>query len=86
MSAGAVWALDIERAIDATDVLVALVSPGSVRSDICRCERIRAFRKQKTLIAVLAVPGTDLPLELEGRIWRDLSDVKRYEGQCECSP
>jgi WD40 repeat protein len=81
MGAGATWTSDIERAIDATDVLVALVSPGSIQSDICRCERIRAFRKKKTLIPVLAVLGTDMPLELEGRIWRDLSDVKHYQAQ-----
>jgi WD40 repeat protein len=81
MAAGATWTLDIEKAIDAAEVLVALVSPGSIRSDICRCERIRAFRKKKTLIPVLAVPGTDLPLELEGRVWRDFTDVKRYQGE-----
>ena len=81
MGAGATWTIDVERAIDATEVLVALVSPGSVQSDICRCERIRAFRKKKTLIPVLAVPGTDLPLELEGRIYRDLTDAKRYAAE-----
>jgi WD40 repeat protein len=83
MVAGATWAKEIEHVIDATDVVVALVSPGANDSKVCGCERMRAFRKDKYIIPVLAVAGTDLPLELEGKIYRDLTGARPYDAEFE---
>jgi hypothetical protein len=44
---GAVWSKEVEQAIDECDVAVALLSPGSYQSDICRAEQLRALRKGK---------------------------------------
>ena len=47
LSGGASWTLGIEKAIDRCDVLLALMTPGSYESDICRAEQLRALRKGK---------------------------------------
>lgn len=70
---GAVWTEDIEKAIDECDVALALLSPGSYRSDICRAEQLRALRKGKRVIPIVAIAGTDIPLHLETKNYRDLS-------------
>src|SRR5579863_4173249 len=59
---GASWTAEIERAIDVCDVLLALLSPGSYVSDICRAEQLRALRRGKRVIPLLAARGTEVPL------------------------
>jgi WD40 repeat protein len=73
---GAVWTKDIEQAIDGCDVALALLSPGSYQSDICRAEQLRALRKGKRVIPILAKPGTDIPLHLETRNYRKPTQLK----------
>jgi WD40 repeat protein len=80
MAGGMNWSTEIEREIDATDVVVALVSPAANSSVVCRCERMRARRKLKLVIPILAVSGTDLPLELEGTIFRDFTGANFAQG------
>ena len=72
IAGGAVWTTEIERAIDGCDVAIALLSPASYESDICRAEQLRALRKGKRVIPVLIRPGTDVPLHLESNNYRVL--------------
>jgi hypothetical protein len=76
IAGGAVWTKDIEQAIASCDVALALLSPGSYQSDICRAEQLRALRKGKRVIPILAKSGTDIPLHLETKNYRDLTSSK----------
>src|SRR5437588_5933349 len=58
---GQTWTLEIEKAIDRAQVFLALISPGSYASEICRCEQLRSLRKGKCVIPLLAVSGSDIP-------------------------
>jgi hypothetical protein len=78
---GAVWTKDIEQAIDSCDVAIALLSPGSYQSDICRAEQLRALRKGKRVIPILTKVGTDVPLHLETKNYRDLTGSKPRTAQ-----
>src|SRR4051794_28689950 len=69
--AGAVWSREIEQAIDRADVVLALISAGSYVSDICRAEQLRALDKGNRVIPVLAVKGSDRPIHLYARQYRD---------------
>lgn len=68
---GASWTESIETAIDACAVLIALVTPGSYHSPICRAEQLRALRKGKRVIPLLVHPEADRPLYLEHLNYRD---------------
>src|SRR5689334_14173692 len=50
----AVWTTELEEALDQSNVVLAVLTQGSYRSDICRAEHLRALRKQKPLFPVLA--------------------------------
>ena len=71
---GAVWSTEIEREIDTRQVMVALLSPGSYESEICRAEQLRALDKGNRVIPVLAVKGADRPIYLYARQYRDFTD------------
>src|ERR1035437_9290823 len=51
---GESWTVEIEAAIDRADVVLALLTPGSYVSAICRCEQLRSLRKGKCVIPLLA--------------------------------
>ena len=70
---GASWTVEVEKAIDDCDVLLALLSPGSYVSDICRAEQLRALRCGKRVIALLAAPDANHPLHLETVNYRDFT-------------
>src|SRR2546428_13436180 len=57
LGGGAVWSREIEQALDASQVVLALVSHGSYESDICRAEQLRSLRKGKCVIPLLANAG-----------------------------
>jgi WD40 repeat protein len=77
---GTVWSQEIEKVLDHSDTLViALLTPGSFASEICRAEHLRALRQGRRLIPVLAAPSTERPLYLEARHYRDFSDPARYD-------
>ena len=59
------WSQDIERAIERCEVVLALVSEGSYSSEICRAEQLRALRKGKRVIPLLAHAKAERPLHLE---------------------
>jgi hypothetical protein len=62
---GSSWTTEIEIALDASDVVLALLTPGSYVSDICRAEQLRSLRKGKCVIPVLGQKNTDIPLHLK---------------------
>ena len=76
--AGAVWSAEIEREIDTRQVTLALLSPGSYGSEICRAEQLRALDKGNRLIPVLAVKGSDRPIYLYARQYRDFTNDANY--------
>jgi len=79
LGGGDSWTAAIEEAIDASDVVIAVLTPGSHRSEVCRAEQLRALRRSKCLIPVLGCPGGEIPLHLEARQYRDFSDASHYD-------
>jgi hypothetical protein len=73
LAGGASWTSEIENAIDNCDVLLAVLTAGSYVSDICRAEQLRALRKNKVVIPLLAQAGADRPVHLETRNYRDFT-------------
>jgi hypothetical protein len=67
---GASWSKDIEGALNGCEVLVAVLTPGSYVSEICRAEQIWALEQGKVVIPVLAVDGAPVPLHLKSRNYR----------------
>jgi hypothetical protein len=74
----ATWTVEIEAAIDRAQVVLALLTPGSYSSHICRAEQLRSLRKGKCVIPLLAAPGSDIPLHLEPKNYRDFSEKRTY--------
>jgi len=72
------WTLEIEQAIDRSQIVLALLTPASYLSEICRAEQFRSLRQGKCVIPVLAAPGTDIPLHLEPKQYLDFTDTHSY--------
>jgi HEAT repeat protein len=81
LAGGASWTTEIECAIDKSHVLLALVTPGCNASEICRAEQLRSLRKGKRVIPLLARSGSDIPLYLEAKQYRDFSGANPYAAQ-----
>lgn len=79
IQSGQDWARTIEDAIDRCEAMIAVLTSGSYRSEICRGEQQRALRKQKRLFPLLAQKDADRPIFLEARHYLDFSDVGRYK-------
>jgi hypothetical protein len=75
---GASWTEEIERGIDESQVVLALLTRGSYVSDICRAEQLRSLRKGKKVIPLLARPDADRPLHLETKNYRDFTRREDY--------
>src|SRR5215471_19516343 len=67
---GASWSKEIEAALNGCDVLVAVLTPASYVSEICRAEQIWALDEGKLVIPVLAEAGSPVPIHLKSRNWR----------------
>jgi WD40 repeat protein len=80
---GSSWTTEIETALDASDVVLALLTPGSYVSDICRAEQLRSLRKGKCVIPVLGLKNADIPLHLETKNYRDFTASSDYEDRLE---
>jgi WD40 repeat protein len=78
---GAVWSMKIEREIDTRQVMLALLSPGSYGSEICRAEQLRALDKGNRVIPLFAVKGSDSdrPIYLYARQYRDFTNDDNYQ-------
>ncbi|MGD0973463.1 MAG: NB-ARC domain-containing protein [Candidatus Korobacteraceae bacterium] len=81
IAGGDSWTDKIEQGIDAAYAVLAVLTPGSYASRICRAEQLRALRKGKLLIPLLATSGSDRPLHLEPDNYRDFSGTQPYERQ-----
>src|SRR5262245_43790377 len=76
LAGGATWTTDVEKGVDTREVLLALLTKGSYRSEVCRAEQLRALRKGKRVIPVLVQSDSDRPLHLEAKNYRDFSHPK----------
>ena len=76
---GESWTVEIEEAIDRAQVVLALLTPGSHASGICRAEQLRSLRQAKCVIPLLAVVGSDVPLHLEAKNYREFTDDGKYD-------
>jgi hypothetical protein len=81
LTGGSSWTREIENALDASSVVIALLTPGSYDSEMCRCEQLRALRKGKQLIPVMAKRDAEVPVYLESTQRFDLSDPGNRSGQ-----
>ena len=78
IAGGRVWSTEIEDAIRSCGVMVSLMSPGSYGSEICRSEQLLALDQGNRVIPVLAVKGSDRPIYLYARQYRDFTDDANY--------
>jgi WD40 repeat protein len=78
LAGGATWSSEIERAIDASRVVLALMTPGSYVSEICRAEQLRSLRKGKRVIPLLGQPDADRPLHLEAKQYLNFTSASAY--------
>lgn len=79
ISGGSVWSIEIERELDNRQITVALLSPGSYVSEICRAEQLRALDKGNRVIPVLAMKDAQRPIHLYVRQYIDFSSDSDYE-------
>ena len=70
---GANWTAEIETAINQAHSVLAILTPGSYNSSICRAEQLRALRKGKPVIPLIGQSKTDIPLHLETANYRDFA-------------
>ena len=75
---GASWSKEIEAALNDCDVLVAVLTPASYVSEICRAEQIWALDEGKLVIPVLAVAGAPRAHSFEEQ---ELAQVSRAAGR-----
>ena len=78
LKGGTSWTTDVENALEASDVVLAILSRGAAVSDMCRAEQLRSLRRGKCVIPVLAQPNVECPLHLETKQYRDLSNDLTY--------
>lgn len=78
IAGGASWSQDIEQAIEDCSIMIPLMSPASYNSQWCRAEQLRAVRKGKKLVPLLAVAGAEVPLHLEHLNYLDFSQTSLY--------
>ena len=74
ISGGASWSTVIEDALNNCHVLIAILTPASYLSEICRAEHIWALDKHKLVIPVLANPDAEIPLYLKLLNYRKFPD------------
>jgi hypothetical protein len=80
---GSTWSVEIERAINGCEAMLVLMTPGSYASEICRGEQLRAGRRGKRLIPILAQDGADRPVYLEAKQYRDFTSDSCYPKRLE---
>jgi hypothetical protein len=79
ITGGATWTTKVEEALDKAQVVLALLTSGSYKSEICRAEQLRALRHGKCVIPLLAQRGADIPLHLEAKNCRDFTAPSMQE-------
>jgi WD40 repeat protein len=76
---GVSWTAEIEKAIDESPLLLAVLTEASYRSEICRAEQLRALRRNKLVIPLLADLSAERPLHLEHLQYCDFTSAD-YQG------
>lgn len=76
---GANWGQEIETAIEFSHIMIAVLSPAAYDSQWCRAEQLRATRKGKRIIPLMAVAGSEVPLHLEHLNYLDFTNTDRYD-------
>jgi WD40 repeat protein len=79
LTAGVSWTQKIEEALDAHEVVIALMSHESYTSPICRAEHLRALRKGKLVIPVRVHVNVERPLYFETLEWIDCFELTQYD-------
>lgn len=64
---GRAWSTEIEQEIKSCGFVIAVMSPGSYASEICRAEQLLALDNGNRVIPVLAIKGADRPVYLYAR-------------------
>ena len=78
IEAGQAWSREIEDAINGCESLLAVLTAGAYESSICRGEQLRALRRGKRIVPLLAQAGADRPVYLEEAHYLDFSDEPAY--------
>ncbi len=81
IAGGDSWTQEIEYGIDSSHAFLALLTPGSFASRICRAEQLRALRKKKFVIPLVTEPDSNKPIHLETDNYRDFTGSVPYEDQ-----
>jgi len=76
---GESWSDEIEAAIDACEALIAVLTAGAYASVVCRGEQLRAWRKGKRIVPLLAQAAADRPVFLEGMHYLSFTEADRYD-------
>ena len=72
------WSREIEDAINTCESMLAVLTAGSYESSICRGEQLRALRRGKRILALLAQGDAERPVYLEESHYLDFSDERAY--------
>jgi hypothetical protein len=67
---GDVLVQELKDAIDSRDVILAIITPFSISSTMCRSEREYASTRAKLIIPILRDADAEIPVGLNGVIWR----------------
>jgi hypothetical protein len=78
IAGGASWSQNIETAIEACHLTLALMSHASYESQWCRAEQLRAIRKGKRVIPIRVQSDAEPPLHLEHMNHLDFSERMEY--------
>jgi hypothetical protein len=78
ITGGSSWSREVERNLDDSDIVLALLSPGSIKKEICRCEQMRALRHSKCVIPLIVQATVDRPVYLESLHYLDFSNQEEF--------
>ena len=73
------WSAEIEAAIDDCEALIAVLTAGAAASRVCRGEQLRALRKGKRVVPLLAQADADRPVYLEPEHYLSFAEGDPYE-------
>ena len=73
------WSAEIESAIDDCEALIAVLTAGAAASRVCRGEQLRALRKGKRVVPLLAQADADRPVYLEPEHYLSFAEGDPYE-------
>jgi hypothetical protein len=79
LTGGVSWTVEIEVALDSSEIVLALLSRGSYLSDTCRAEQLRSLRRGKCVIPLLVEPDAERPIHLESKQYLDFSSAAYYD-------